>query len=68
MTIDPATERALRLFLEQVGEGYDVAGAYLYGSRARRTHRPDSDADVAILLRGEHQHFLHTKLALAGIA
>lgn len=68
MTIDPATERAVRLFLEQVGASYDVAGAYLYGSRARRTHRPDSDADVAVLLRGEHRRFLTTKLAMADIA
>ena len=28
-----------------------VAAAYLYGSRARGTARPDSDADVAVLLR-----------------
>ena len=68
MTLDPATERAVRLFLEQAGASYDVAGAYLFGSRARQTHRPDSDADLAVLLRGEHQRFLTTKLALADIA
>ncbi|WP_338861219.1 nucleotidyltransferase domain-containing protein [Mycetohabitans rhizoxinica] len=34
---------------------YDVTDAILYGSRARRTHQADSDADVAVLLKGEHQ-------------
>jgi predicted nucleotidyltransferase len=45
-----------------------VAGAVLFGSRARRSHRPDSDADIAILLRGPRGRFLDTKLALADIA
>ena len=27
--------------------------AFLFGSRARGTHEPDSDADVAVILRGE---------------
>jgi predicted nucleotidyltransferase len=47
---------------------YDTAGAILYGSRARGTHRPDSDADLAILLRGAHQERLRTTLAMADIA
>ncbi len=34
----------------------------------RGTHRPDSDADVAPLLRGDHQRFLTTKLAMADLA
>ena len=47
---------------------YDMAGAIVFGSRARGTHRPDSDADVAVLLNGEHQRFLTTKLAMADVA
>ena len=39
-----------------------------YGSRARGTHRPESDADVAVLLRGEQGRFLSTKLAMADVA
>ena len=35
---------------------------------ARRTHRADSDPDVAFLLRGEHQRFLSTKLAMSDVA
>ena len=68
MQPDAATERALRLFLDRISANYDMAGAILFGSRARQTNRPDSDADVAILLRGEHQRFLSTKLAMADIA
>lgn len=68
MSLDANTAHALDLFLEQVRAVFDVEGAYLFGSRARQDHRPDSDADVAILLRGQHQRFLHTKLAMADIA
>jgi predicted nucleotidyltransferase len=61
--IDATTERALRLFIDRIALQHDLAGAYLFGSRARGTHQPDSDADVAVLLRGEHGRFLQTKLA-----
>jgi predicted nucleotidyltransferase len=54
--------------MERIAPQNDLAGAYVFGSRARGTHRPDSDADVAVLLRGEHGRFLQTKLAMADIA
>jgi len=66
--IDTDTEQALRLFLARLAGSHDLAGAILYGSRARRDHRPDSDADLAVLLRGRPGRFLDTKLALADIA
>ena len=66
--IDAVTERAVRGFLARVSESNDLAGAILFGSRARGVYRPDSDADVAVLLRGEHGRFLQTKLAMADIA
>lgn len=66
--IDHETEDAVRRFLELIADRYDTAGAFLYGSRARGTHHPDSDADVAVLLRGEHQRYLKTALAMADIA
>ena len=66
--IDHATEEAVRRFLVLVASRYDMAGAIVYGSRARGTHRPDSDADVAILIKGEHQRVLTTTLALADVA
>ncbi len=67
-TLDPDTARAASLFVRRIARQYDLAGAILFGSRARQTHRPDSDADVAVLLRGEHQRFLPTKLAMADVA
>jgi predicted nucleotidyltransferase len=66
--IDADTERAARAFIERVSARYDLAGAVLFGSRARRSHRPDSDADIAVVLRGPRQPFLDTKLDLADIA
>ncbi len=52
-SLDPATEHAARAFLEKVAGRYEVIGAIVLGSRARRNHRADSDADVAVLLRGQ---------------
>lgn len=66
--VDQETEKAVRRFLALIAPRYDLAGAIVYGSRARGTHRPDSDADVAVLLNGEHQRFLTTKLAMADLA
>jgi predicted nucleotidyltransferase len=66
--IDPGTEKVVRRFLTLLASGYKLAGAILYGSRARGTHRHDSDADVAVLLTGEHQRMLPTTLAMADVA
>jgi predicted nucleotidyltransferase len=66
--IDHDTEEAVRRFLALIAASYDMAGAIVYGSRARGTHRPDSDADVAVLLKGEHQRVLPTTLAMADLA
>jgi len=57
-SIDPITEETVRRFLELIRERYDVAGAILYGSRARgMLGGSDSDADVAVLLKGEFRRF-----------
>lgn len=66
--VDPETEKAVRRFMALIASQFDTAGAIVFGSRARGTHQPDSDADVAVLLRGEHQRFLTTKLAMADVA
>ncbi|TAL96437.1 MAG: hypothetical protein EPN69_04290 [Rhodanobacter sp.] len=52
--IDHDTQRAVRRFLGLIAVDYSTAGAILCGSRARGTHHPDSDADVAVLLRCSH--------------
>lgn len=66
--LDRHTEQAVRRFLTLLADRYDMAGAIVYGSRARGTHRPDSDVDVAVLLRGERRRVLDTTLAMADIA
>ena len=66
--IDQQTELAVGRFHTLISTRYDVAGAIVYGSRACSSHRPDSDADVAVLLRGEHHPFLATKLDMADVA
>jgi uncharacterized protein len=66
--IDHDTEEAVRRFRALLNGRYSMAGAIVYGSRARGTHRPDSDADVAVLLHGEHQRVLTTTLAMADVA
>lgn len=66
--IDHHTEEAIRRFMGLIADRYDTAGAIVFGSRARGTHRPDSDADVAILLNGSHLRFLPTKLAMSDVA
>jgi len=52
-SIDPDTETAVRRFLDEIATRYEVEAAILYGSRARGTHHEESDADVAVLMRGE---------------
>lgn len=66
--VDQETEKAVRRFLALIHPQYDMAGAIVYGSRARGTHRQNSDADVAILLNGEHLRVLPTTLAMADVA
>jgi uncharacterized protein len=63
--IDRATQEAIQQFLARIANQFDLAGAILYGSRARGTHRMDSDADVAVLLKGPHLRVLPTTLAMA---
>jgi uncharacterized protein len=66
--IDHDTEEAVRRFLALLDGRYSTAGAIVFGSRARGTHQADSDADVAVLLSGEHLRFLPTKLAMSDVA
>ncbi|MGH8226465.1 MAG: nucleotidyltransferase domain-containing protein [Steroidobacteraceae bacterium] len=67
-TIDDTTRRAARLFLGRLAPQFDIVGAILYGSRARGTHRPDSDADVLVLLKGLHGKFVRVKLEMTDVA
>ena len=66
--IDVHIVKAARAFIAKAESRYNLSGAILFGSRAQRNHRPDSDADIAVLLRGRHGEFIDTKLALADLA
>lgn len=65
----PAPVRAAaEAFLRRLEGIYDVERTILFGSRARGDNRPDSDLDLAVVLRGARGDFIDTKLAMAGIA
>ena len=66
--LDAETERAARAFIRHLAGRYPVREAIVYGSRARHTHRPDSDADIAIVLDGEHGDRVAASLDMAGVA
>lgn len=61
-------EQAVVRFGRQVTKHYEVAQLILFGSRARGDYHAESDADVAVILKGPVGDFLETKLALADIA
>lgn len=64
--LDPQTEKAVRTFLERVPPELKIEKAIVFGSRARGDNRPDSDADLALVLeRGKDWSVLDL---LAGLA
>ena len=65
--IDPLTANAAKVFLERTAKRFPVDHAILYGSRARHTHRPDSDADLAVIMREQVVDRSATTIAMAGI-
>lgn len=65
---DSDTERAARAFIEKLSREYDLAGVILFGSRARRDHHANSDADLAVLLQGLPGRRVDAALRMADIA
>ena len=66
--VDPATRMAVNAFLNRLAPRFPVREAILFGSRAQGSPRPDSDADLAIVLHGAREPFMQTKLSMADIA
>lgn len=51
-SMDAFTENAVRNFLARTPTEVAVERAILFGSRARGENRPDSDADLALIVSG----------------
>ena len=60
------TLTAIRAFAECVAHAYPTQKAILFGSRARGTEHDESDADVAIILKGAAGPFIKTKRGKLG--
>ena len=61
-------EQTAHLFLAQVNTRFNTAGAILFGSQARRDAQPDSDADLAVLLKGKPGRRVDVALEMADMA
>ncbi len=66
--VDAETARAARAFMQRLEGKYPVVEGILFGSRARHTHRADSDADIAVVLNGAPGNRTAAALEMAGIA
>ncbi|MFZ4061887.1 MAG: nucleotidyltransferase domain-containing protein [Polynucleobacter sp.] len=66
--IDDLTKVATSAFMVKLARQYQFSSALLFGSRARGSHHLESDADVAILLKGKAARFMATKFAMDDIA
>lgn len=59
---------AILVFSDKLSGQYEATQLILFGSRARGDYHPESDADVAVILRGQPEDFVDVKLAMAGLA
>lgn len=66
--MNPETERTAKIFLARVRDRYELREAYLFGSRTGDLAGPESDADIAVLLRGRSGRRADTAVDMAGIA
>lgn len=66
--IDAQTLHAIHLFITKLRDHYNFSNVILFGSRARQTHKVDSDADVAVLLKGAPGKFVVIKLFMDDLA
>ena len=66
--IDSATKSATSAFRVKLDHHFQVMQTLLFGSRARRDNHPESDADVAVLLKGPPGKFIETKFAMDDLA
>jgi DNA invertase Pin-like site-specific DNA recombinase/predicted nucleotidyltransferase len=67
-TLDVETERAARAFMQRIEGKFPPIEGLVFGSRARGTHKADSDADLAVILKGEPGNRYQVSREMAGIA
>lgn len=66
--MDAETERAARAFMQRIEGKFPAIEGVVFGSRARGTNSPDSDADLAVILRGEPGDRYAVSREMAGVA
>jgi predicted nucleotidyltransferase len=67
--VDIETQNAVRQFAALVAQHhYPVEQTILFGSRARGDAHDESDADVALILSGQIQPFIKTKMEMNDLA
>lgn len=66
--VDAETTTTVNAFLKRVSAVFPMRSAILFGSRARGNFRPDSDADVLVLLAGQRGQFMKAKLTMSDMA
>ena len=66
--MDELTKSATIAFQAKLKPFFDVHQSIMFGSRAPSTNQAESDADVAVLLRGKCGNFLDTKFAMDDLA
>ena len=54
--------------MQRIEGKYPAIEGLVFGSRARGTQTPDSDADVAVILKGEHGDRYKVSGDMAGVA
>lgn len=65
---DAQTLKVAKIFLEQIASRYPFYEAHLFGSRARNTHTAESDADIAIVLKGADRDRAEAVKGMAAVA
>lgn len=61
-------KQTTQLFLNLANKQFDITGVILFGSLARSDANAQSDADLAILLKGKSGRRLDVALAMADMA
>ncbi|MEW6339303.1 MAG: nucleotidyltransferase domain-containing protein [Pseudomonadota bacterium] len=67
-SVDPITAHAAEVFLKRIASQYPLSRALLFGSRARHDYNDESDADIAVILHGEHGERTDIALDMAGMS